>query len=237
MKTKYLLLFYLFLASSFIAVAQNTTQQTTNSVSVLFSFPSFFQKTNFNVNRTNGAKVEIVINQWSPFGVGYEKQNASGDIFSAGIWGMSFDLGSSTNKWLNPNEINGGQIIQSFQSNLILESKIKINKKPSSLERFIGLGIYPIIGYYADKPTVSTDYPISVFYTGADVALILATRYRFSDRFAFDVSLPVNFFRLSYNSMREENPIFTVQQQQTATISIESLKFSLRPCFGLVLSL
>ena len=237
MKTKILLFIYFLLFSNLVTFAQKTDKEATNSLSLQFSFPSFFQETNFNVYHSNGAKVEIGINPWSPFGLAYDKQKSSGDILSIGIWGMHFNLGTSTTRWLDSNTINNGQTTHSFQSNFMLEYKKRINKKLSSLERFIGIGIYPKIGSYSDQPAISTTYPISVFYTGTDVALILASRYRFSDRFALDISMPVNILSFSYNSIREENPAFPVQQQKTATINIESLKISLRPCFGLVITL
>jgi hypothetical protein len=223
----------LFLLSLFtVSFAQENTSKWQMNVS--WSYSWFFKDSKIMQINSKGLIYDLNTLPWSPLGIGMQRTGSKDVLIGFGITNLNFDLGTS--RYVSD---TAGNPVSEFESKSLLTSfyfelSKEILKKKENHKRYIGLGIYPDIGYHTFEHAPSFDFPTSCFYTGFNLAFVPSTVSRLNDRFSLMLSLPVSLFHLNYSRGKIEDPSLPPASKITSLIDIKTFPLYIRPTLALI---
>lgn len=201
---------------------------------VSFTFPWFFDEAIIPAIYELNQVYLLKSLPWYPVGFGFEKIIKEDHLISIGVDGLGFDLGSGKlTKDTNSHLLNGFET-QSFKASFYFEFNKEVLKKNKNFRRYIGLGLYPITGYYHSKPLISNDFHVASTYLGTELAVNTTVVLGLSEKTELELSLPMSFMSVRYFYNNIKNPALTVTQQRTYSFNFESFNLFLRPTFAIV---
>ena len=184
----------------------------------------------------DGLIYDLKVLPWSPLGIGMQKISPKDNLISFGITNIGFDLGTEIKVYdtsINQNIYSGFET-KAVVTSFYVEFSHEILKKKENHKRFVGIGIYPDLGYYSSKPAISTDFPLSSFYYGMNLAFVPTVISKLSDKISLMLSLPVSLFYMNHSFNTISKPSLPINSQRSSTLNIKTFPLYLRPSLALV---
>ena len=246
MKNSSWFLFIVLLLLSNSLSAQQHEGQSVKRIGLTLTSPEIGYKNEFSSQYSDSSFVKFQSKHWSGLGFSFTNQYNSGNIFSVGVWGLTHSKGN-IGHYLYQDTMGNSHInnfdYNVFESNFSIEYKFLLRNKKSRASEFLGIGLYPTIGSIKFNDIALSSYkeyffyPVSSFYMNFNLALLPTFKYQISERLSLELSAPVNFASISFETVKVDDFSSQSKHLTNSTISFDLDISPLRPYIGIYVSI